>query len=360
MKVLPAIFFILWVLSACTVLEGGAVTTTQTLTTENEATTPVSIEKTLTPSAVSTQGEISPLTVEALRLQTTYALSGALDFAYLPESQTILYLTTEKLALMGFQARRLSREISVPGLLFLSSAQHRDVIAWALRTQEIYTLDARAEGEPNLLERAPATLTSLTLSDQGEVLAYATIENKVIVWDLLNRKKALVKDLPFWVAHLAISPQDDVLAGVNPPDFSLYFFDIQSGEELRRLQWTNTASPQLNGAFLSPHWKMIAWVARATVALMQVETEQILATLIHEDYVNAIAWSPDGTLIATASAGEIGGEFTPLVTIWNARDGQALHQLTFRSPVVQVKFNVDGTMLMVLTADGELHQFGIS
>ncbi len=360
MRTFCAILCITSLLQACSFFPSNDVGATQYIEPQPSATaTTQAVENQIVNEPTPSYETITSLNVSALQPETTYTLSGAIDFAYLPQSGAILYLTEQALAMVGIQARAIEEQISVPGVRFFASAVGADVVAWSLDTREMYTLDARTGHQAKLLERASADIASLAISPLGERLAYSTVDARVVVWNLLEARKILEQTLPFWVTDVSLAPQGDMLAYVNPSDFSLYFAHLQTGEEPRRVQWTNTASPQLNEAVLSPDWMKIAWVARATVAVMQVETEQVLATLVHQDYITSLAWSPDSALLATASAGEVSGDFVPLVTIWNASGGQMLSQLTFRAPVLKVQFSADGRTLMVLSADGELRVFGL-
>ncbi len=66
----------------------------------------------------------------------------------------------------------------------------------------------------------------------------------------------------------------------------------------------------------------------------------------HEGPVWSVAFNPDGTRLATASA-----DFT--VRIWDARTGQMLHKLTnHKRPVQAVAFSPDGTQLASASQDG--------
>ncbi|MFM8320981.1 MAG: WD40 repeat domain-containing protein, partial [Chloroflexota bacterium] len=70
----------------------------------------------------------------------------------------------------------------------------------------------------------------------------------------------------------------------------------------------------------------------------------------HADPVSALAWSPDGQLVATAA----GGGGAPAVTLWDAADGTRLAELDPQSPVLSLSFSPDGQQLAVLGSSGAL------
>jgi WD40 repeat protein len=131
--------------------------------------------------------------------------------------------------------------------------------------------------------------------------------------------------------------------------------EVASGEEVNTLSWQQEAIPALSGAFLSPDWKYLAWVARSTVQLMDVETGELGVTLEHEDYVNAdVSWSPDGTLLASAAAGTVNGQFSNAIYIWDVNNTNPLNTLVVDNPIVEVAFSTDRVELASLTSNGAL------
>jgi WD40 repeat protein len=165
--------------------------------------------------------------------------------------------------------------------------------------------------------------------------------------------------LPFWLSDLAIAPDNQLLAGVDLPAFSLHFLDPASGAVLRSLQWTDTASPALYGAILSPDWTRLAWYARGTIQLMDAASGEMGPSLEHEDFITTIAWSPNSDLIASAAAATSGQEFLPAVTLWDPQTGEQLNVLPLKTSIAQIKFSPDGTQLGILTTDGGFQVWNI-
>ena len=166
--------------------------------------------------------------------------------------------------------------------------------------------------------------------------------------------------LPYWLTDLAFSPDGTILAGADLTNFTVHVFDLASGEEVRSLMWTEHASPALYGVEFSPDWKYLAWVARGSVLIMDLESGEPLANLEHEDFVSAYTWSADGELLATAAAGTLRGEFSPMVYLWEASTGALVNQLAQQASVLSMSFSPDGRELAVLTSGGALQIWQVS
>jgi WD40 repeat protein len=97
---------------------------------------------------------------------------------------------------------------------------------------------------------------------------------------------------------------------------------------------------------------MLAWYARGTVQLMDVATGSLGPTLNHEDFINDLAWSPDGSLIATASAATVNGSFTPAAIVWDADTGQEINLIPQQNISIRLDFSPDGKSLAILDSGG--------
>jgi len=81
------------------------------------------------------------------------------------------------------------------------------------------------------------------------------------------------------------------------------------------------------------------------VRLWQMATGTECAVLTHPDWVEGCAFSPDGTLLATASHGQI-------VRVWNVASRQCLCALRVASPLFKIAWHPDGTTLCAVGGAG--------
>lgn len=103
----------------------------------------------------------------------------------------------------------------------------------------------------------------------------------------------------------------------------------------------------VNAVAFSPDGAMLASGSDdATARLWDVASGEELHTLSgHEDYVNAVAFSPDGAILAS-------GGYDGVVNLWSTADGTLIETLDLDGAVVSsVAFSPDGTTLATAAGD---------
>lgn len=277
-----------------------------------------------------------------------------MTFSWIPGSPSLAVASQDKISLYQISPPTETEQIEVDQLSMLTASPDQSVLAWVSNENAVHLLDLAAEGRPQAVISDTAPITGLAFSPGGEQLAVAGNDLTMDSYEVSTSQQVASWEIPNWLVNLSYSPDGSRLAGVDPQSFTLYIYDAATGEELRALTWTEHASPVLYGAHLSPDWEQVAWVARGTVQLMDVETGELGATLSHEDFIGAFAWSPDGSLIATGAAGTVEGEFAPLVTIWDVSGGEKVNTLVQPEPVLSLAFSPDGQELGTLYGNGTL------
>ena len=243
-----------------------------------------------------------------------------------------------------------------PGGACLATAGHdRTVKLWDLATgREFSTIDAYA-GLP--LNPIPENnVLDLAFTPDGSRLVTVGLDETPDVWDTVTGERLLSLAGHFWwwnVVSTAVS-SDGTRIATNGPEGQLIIWDSQTGEQL--LAQTTTGYGSLDVA-LSPDGSHAASAdsdgAVRVWDLNAAEGERLLFTLSgHGSYVQSVAFSPDGNLIASASAN--------LIRVWDAETGQLLYTLPGHSRVVlDIEFSPDGTQLVSASADGTVRIFVI-
>jgi WD40 repeat protein len=242
----------------------------------------------------------------------------------------------------------------------LTVSQNGDQLAWVDVDNNVCVWRDWTSQEPVVVNKSEVPVLSLAFSPDGTKLALSTFENTVEIWDLDNLKMVSIWRFPSWVTDLSYSPEGSLLAVVDPPDLSVYFLETETGESLRTFEWTDSPAPCLNGVYFSPSWGKMAWVAKSAVQIMDIESANVEALLLHEDIVNALSWSPGESLIATASAGTIDSVFSPVVEFWDPTNGELMNRLPQAQVVLDLAFSPNGNELGILGGDGEFAVWSIA
>jgi WD40 repeat protein len=321
-------------------------------------------ENQVTPTVVNAQ--IEPGNADRLEPVASLDQAGARLFTWLPEpapnASTIAVSNGQAVTLLNQRENSLieSASLSNADAAILTAAPVNELVAWASQDNSIHVWSQSQNRELFNLPGSETAITSLVFSPDGKTLAFAAYDNSVSLLNASDGESISSYAFDSWLSDLAFSPDNRLLAGVDLPNFVIHIWEIASGNEIRTLQWTDQASPALYGAFFSPDWTQVAWVARGTVQLMDIASGKPGLVLEHEDFVNDVSWSPDSKLLASAAAGTLNGDFVPLIEVWDAGKGQSIKTLGQQAPIFNLAFSPDGSLLGALDGDGKLQLFGLA
>jgi WD40 repeat protein len=121
-------------------------------------------------------------------------------------------------------------------------------------------------------------------------------------------------------------------------------WDVNTGDVQSSLDSFETAAPVYTAQF-GADGQHIIWVARATVQLQDIATQEMSPVMSHEDFVSSLALAPNGSQLATAAAGTIGDEFTPALFLWNPVSGELNSVLSNPDAFGAVTFSSDSSLL---------------
>lgn len=182
------------------------------------------------------------------------------------------------------------------------------------------------------------------VSPDGRLIAYTLDEPDIILYDVIAGQETQRISQPGYTQSAAFSTDGKQIGTTSNQEWMITLWDAASGSQVKNLTGFETAAPIYSFKF-GADGKTILWIARGTIQPADIESGSLGPEIHHEDFISCSALSPDGTLLATGAVGTVEGEFTPIISIWDAHSGERLAVFPNADYYSSLDFSPDGSLL---------------
>ncbi|MEH2031640.1 MAG: hypothetical protein V7K67_18595 [Nostoc sp.] len=241
-------------------------------------------------------------------------------------------------------------EALIEGLISGKKLKHGFGVKANTQNQVISRLQEVVYGvsERNRLEGHTNTITDITFSFNGELIATSSEDKTVKLWSRNGKQiKTLKGGHSDGVTSVAFSPDGKIIAS-GSKDKKIILWNLD-GKPIKTLEghkdWVRDLS-------FSPDGQKIASASEdKTVRIWSVNGTPMADLQGHESNVTMVRFSPDGQTIASASEDGI-------IKLWKL-DGKELKTISSPASILSLAFSSNGKMLMAVSKDNTLRLWSL-
>ena len=143
-------------------------------------------------------------------------------------------------------------------------------------------------------------VSSVSFPAEGTMLASGAFDNTIKLWDVASRQNiATLEGHRSWVWSVSLSPDGGLLAS-GSSDGTIKLWDVASRQNIATLTGSDSAPAAILSVAFSPDGTMLATGSDGAIKLWDVASRENIATLEgHVDWVWSVSFSPNGAFLAS-------------------------------------------------------------
>ena len=215
--------------------------------------------------------------------------------------------------------------------------------------------DIRADNKYTQLTGPTDTIWMVEFSPNGQYIAGGSWDDTLTIWDLTNLDSTpQIFTTPSDAFGLGFSP-DGTLVTFGDDGGRVYVYEVDSGEEVLMLNLSSWAYDvsigELDGQLL-----LAAATLDGQVTVIDIQTEETLFEIDAFTQARRVEFSPDGTMLATSGYADGGSE----MRIWSTISGNLIADFDvddLDDGTNAVVWSPDSSLLLTASYNGLVHVF---
>ncbi|MEP6489439.1 AAA-like domain-containing protein [Microcoleus vaginatus GB2-A3] len=293
---------------------------------------------------------------ERRRLQTQASTLAFASFS--PDSQTIVTATDDnyiklwqnngnlQATLTGHTDKIRMAIFSPSGQILVSASDDQTVKIWQKNGELLHNLKGHS-----------GQITSVSFSPDGKIIASASTNGTVKLWKINGEELSSLKVERGWITSASFSPDGQIIAAAatdgtvklwslkNVAEKMQKQQSIEASTDIKLLRTLQMESDKIMSVTFSPDGAMLAAASAGGTARIWSKDGTPLSILKHTSGVTNISFSPDSQMLLSASTDK-------MVRLWNI-DGTLLQTLKGNKDAVwSASFSPDGKAMASASADG--------